>query len=205
MYLYLIRHGESEGNRLNKIQGWQDFPLSSLGKKQASHLGKYFKTIELHHIYTSDLMRAHDTAQAIGNEKGLSVKRWESLREIKLGPLEGKSKEEIYLDFPEVKERSILTSGVEGTESVEEITERCKQIIEQLLDTHENDHVALIAHGGLISILLMYILLGDDWYKHHRPFQVGNTGISLIEWNKGKKPLIHYLNADAHLPRTGLN
>lgn len=199
LHIYLIRHGESEGNKLNKIQGWQDFPLSPAGEKQAKLLGEHFKRIKLDHIYSSDLIRAYETAAAIGNVKNLSVTKWEALREIKLGPFEGKTKEEIYTEFPEAKEKTLLTSGVIGTEPVDEITKRCQKILETMQERHENESVAIVTHGGMISILLMYIVLGEDWHRYHRPFRVDNTGISLIEWKKGRKPLIHYTNHLHHL------
>ncbi|WP_368505649.1 histidine phosphatase family protein [Alkalihalophilus sp. As8PL] len=199
MNLYLIRHGESEGNRLGKIQGWHDFPLSDLGKRQALQLGNFFKHIHLDHIYSSDLTRAYDTALAIGSYKDQTVHKWEKVREVNLGPLQGLTRKEIYEQFPQAKEKSILTSGLEGTESVEELTKRCAYIVDQLKRAHYKDDVAIVSHGGFISIFLMYLMLGENWGEVHRPFQIGNTSVTHIEWTKSWKPLFHYVNRDHHL------
>lgn len=199
MNLYLIRHGESQGNLEGKIQGWMDFPLSDLGKKQIHSVATYSKDIHLDYLYSSDLKRAYDTAQAIGHAKNLTVHTWDKIREVQLGPLQGLTRAEIYERYPVTKEKSILTSGVEGTETVERLTARCQHVIEQLLHAHKKDHVAIVSHGGFISILLMYILTGEQWSTFHRPFQIGNTSFTHIEWTEGNKPLIHYMNRTQHL------
>ncbi|WP_078429205.1 histidine phosphatase family protein [Alkalihalobacterium alkalinitrilicum] len=199
MYLYFIRHGESEGNKLGIIQGWQDFSLSVTGMMQAEQLAKYLENKPLDFIYTSDLTRAYETASAVAERKHLTAHKWEKLREINLGPLEGKTRQDIEAQYPEIKERSLLTSGVVGTESVSEITSRCKYLLDQMKHAHDGKHVALVAHGGLISIMLMYILLGDEWHLHHRPFQIDNTSITLVEFKSDRKPSIHYINKTIHL------
>ncbi|MFC0557493.1 histidine phosphatase family protein [Halalkalibacter alkalisediminis] len=200
MNLYLIRHGESTGNLAGKIQGWENFPLSDLGRRQADLLANYLKEIQLDYIYSSDLVRASDTAKTIAKKKSQSVNEWDKVREVHLGPLQGLSRSEIYERFPETIENSILTSGVVGTETIEELTARCQYVIEQLQRAHKNDHVAIVSHGGFISILLMYLLTGEQWHMLHRPFQIGNTSISHIEWPKNRtKPLIHYINRTGHL------
>jgi uncharacterized phosphatase len=124
--LYLIRHGESTGNLAGKIQGWKNYPLSDLGRRQAELVADYFKGIQLDYIYSSDLIRASDTARIIAKQKKQSVNEWEKVREVHLGPLQGLSRSEIYERFPETVENSILTSNVEGTETVEQLTARCQ-------------------------------------------------------------------------------
>ncbi len=199
MKLYLIRHGESMGNRLGRIQGWQDFPLSPTGKKQAEIVARFLADESFDAIYSSDLTRAYETALAINEYQNKSVTRWELLKEIGLGPLEGKTKEEIYKLYPEVKERSLLTSGVDGTETVETISSRCETVIEKLYTSHQNEKVALVSHGGFISIFMMYLMLQKDWAKHHRPFLFDNTGITYIEWKEKNKPMVHFTNQTTHL------
>ncbi|GAE36415.1 histidine phosphatase family protein [Halalkalibacter akibai] len=200
MKLYLIRHGESTGNLAGRIQGTDDYPLSELGKQQAEYVADYFSDIHLDFIYSSDLTRASDTAKAIARKKNQTVNEWDKVREVHLGPLQGLTRAEITMKFPETVENSILTSGVEGTESVDELTARCQYIVEQLQLAHRNHDVAIISHGGFISIFLMYLIAGDQWHTLHRPFQIGNTSVSFIEWPKKQdKPLIHFVNQVSHL------
>ncbi|MGO4889802.1 histidine phosphatase family protein [Anaerobacillus sp. MEB173] len=199
MKLYLIRHGESEANRIGKIQGCQDFPLSSLGKEQASKLGDHMSSITLDYLYSSDLTRAYETAKAIEARQPVSANKWDRIREVGLGPFEGKTKDEIYGLYPEMRSLPLLTSGIKGTETIEQLTERCRYVCDQLLRAHDRHQVALVSHGGFISILIMFIMLGEEWSQHHRPFQIDNTGITLIDWQHGQKPMIEYINRNTHL------
>ncbi|OIJ21304.1 histidine phosphatase family protein [Anaerobacillus alkalidiazotrophicus] len=200
MILYLIRHGQSVANESGILQGCKEFPLSDLGYKQAELLGQFFASKAMDYIYSSDLIRAFDTAQSISHHHPIEVKKWEKIREVGLGPLEGKTRKELQLQFPELKDiPSILTTGIEGTETVEEITSRCKYVVEQLLLGHRGDKVVLVSHGGFISIFLMYLMFGENWNDIHRPFIIGNTGVSKIEFTDSNKPIFHYINNDAHL------
>ncbi|MEK4564207.1 histidine phosphatase family protein [Alkalihalobacillus sp. FSL R5-0424] len=200
MKLYLIRHGESLGNLQGKIQGTMDFPLSDLGKQQVDLISSYCQNINLDFLYSSDLERAYATAKTIGDSTGLDVQAWEQIREVHLGPLQGLSRDEIREQYPETVTNSIITSGINGTETVEELTTRCKNVLEQLHTQHSSDSVALVSHGGFISIFLMYVLVGEKWPEFHRPFVIGNTSVTLLEWmNDKEQPYLHYTNRTAHL------
>lgn len=202
MNLYLIRHGQSTANKDGIIQGCKDFPLSEQGKAQAILLGQYLSEDNIDAIYSSDLTRAYDTAQKVVGNRTLHIEKWEKLREVNLGPLEGKTRYEMERDFPQLKNsRSILTTGLEGTETITEITERCHYILHTLQTVHgeQDQDVVVVSHGGLISIFLMYLMFGDQWNEAHRPFVVGNTGITKIAFNKENKPIFHYINRDTHL------
>ncbi|MFN7251504.1 MAG: histidine phosphatase family protein [Anaerobacillus sp.] len=200
MILYLIRHGQSVANESGIIQGRKEFPLSAAGKKQAKLLGEFFAAKSIDYLYSSDLGRAFETATAISAHQPVDVVGWDKLREIGLGPLEGKTRQEILLQFPEITETSsILTTGLAGTETVEEITVRCQYVLEQLLAGHKRHHVALVSHGGFISIFLMYLMFAEKWNEVHRPFVIGNTGVTKVEFTEAGKPVFHYVNHDAHL------
>ncbi|MCM2676776.1 histidine phosphatase family protein [Alkalicoccobacillus plakortidis] len=200
MKLYLIRHGESMGNLQGKIQGAMDFPLSELGTKQVDLISAYCKEMKLDYIYSSDLTRAYDTAKKIGETTKRSVQTWDKIREVYLGPLQGLTRDEIKEKYPITVKKSIITSGIEGTETKEELTERCRLVLQELKQEHMNESVAIVSHGGFISILLMYILVGDKWSDFHRPFVIGNTSVTLLEWpNDADLPYLHYTNRTAHL------
>ncbi|MCT8136835.1 histidine phosphatase family protein [Anaerobacillus sp. CMMVII] len=200
MILYLIRHGQSVANQSGIIQGRKEFPLSAAGKKQATLLGEFFASKSIDYLYSSDLERAYETATSISAHHPLDVIPWDKIREIGLGPLEGKTRQEIVLQYPEInKTSSILTTGITGTETVEEITARCQYVRQQLLSGHKRHRVALVSHGGFISIFLMYLMFGESWNEVHRPFIIGNTGVTKIEFLENEKPVFHYINKDSHL------
>ncbi len=198
MNVYLIRHGESLGNQTGKIQGRMDFPLSTFGELQARQLGEYLKELPLDYLYSSDLCRAFKTAQIVGKFQKLPVQRWDKISEVDLGPLQGLSRSEIYAAYPEAKSQSILTSGIAGTETTEALTKRCQTVVEQIKQ-HRHRSVALVTHGGFMSILLMYLIAGRHWVHCQRIFRIDNASITKVEWSEEEKPVIHYINQTIHL------
>lgn len=204
MEMYLIRHGESEANKQQIIQGHGDYPLSSLGKNQAVLVGEALKHHKLDAVYSSDLQRAFYTAEAIGEHHNVQVKQLDFLREVGLGPLEGLNRQELNTRYPELENKSILTTGIDGTEPIEAITERCKKTIEYFQKNHENDTVVVVSHGGFISILLTYLMVGDSWATVDRPFVMGNTGITKLKTDRLGKWKIHTVNNTTHLEDTRL-
>ncbi|MCD8503067.1 MAG: histidine phosphatase family protein [Bacillaceae bacterium] len=206
MKLYLIRHGQSTANHQGIIQGCKDFPLSELGNIQAGLVGEFLANQKFDAIYSSDLTRAYDTAFEVSKHQNLPIEKWEKLREVNLGPLEGKTKREMEQEFPQVKDASsILTTGLEGTETIDQITERCQDVLQHLFQMHKHlsHDVALVSHGGFISIFLMYLMFGEQWNEAHRPFVVGNTGVTKVEFTREDKPVFHYINRDTHLYKAG--
>lgn len=198
MEVFLVRHGESEGNRLKTLQGCMNFDLTDKGRSQASKLGGFWSGRHtLDKIFSSDLTRAHETAKAIGTEQHLSVQTKELFREINLGPMEGKTKEKIYEEFPEVKEKDLLCSGLDGAETVEDITIRCEKLRAMLLKA-EFEKAAIVSHGGFLTIFLMYLILGENWHRVERPFHMDNTGITKLV-RRGDKLQVAYLNNRPHL------
>ena len=87
--IYLIRHGESLGNATRLYLGHTNLDLSEKGKMQADAAAEYFKNFEISAIYSSDLLRAHNTALPHARLHGLSVNDSVNLREIYLGDWEG--------------------------------------------------------------------------------------------------------------------
>lgn len=200
MNLYLIRHGESEGNLLGRIQGHANYVLTVQGRKQAEFLGSYLKDLNIDYLYSSDLLRAFATAEIASSSLDIAPVPWEKIREVNLGPLQNKTRAQIYQTYPQVLETSILTSGIEGTESIKALSLRCNDVVTELRNKHINENVALVSHGGFISVFLMYLFLGDDWSKYDRPFQINNTSVSRVEWKEHRQsPLIHYTNQTIHL------
>ncbi|SES08109.1 histidine phosphatase family protein [Salisediminibacterium halotolerans] len=195
--IYFVRHGQSEANKQGIIQGHAEFPLSDLGAKQAELVGNKLADLPLDAVYTSDLQRAFLTAEQIAKHHELAPAAVSYLREVGLGPLEGKTREQMRAEFPDMKSDSLLTSGIKGTEQIEEITERCRIATESLKNS-PGENIAAVSHGGLISILLMYMIAGEDWHLLKRPFVIGNTGITKVEVSENG-PKIHYMNQTAHL------
>ena len=89
MKLYLIRHGQSEGNRLQVFHGQFDYPLTAQGRQEALLCGEKLRDISLAHCYASDLQRARDTAALALQGRDVPITLLPALREQNVGDFEG--------------------------------------------------------------------------------------------------------------------
>lgn len=83
--IYLCRHGQCDGNRYRQFDGQYNSPLTGLGRRQAAALARRFADEDIAAVYSSDLIRSYDTANAIAMSKGLVVQTRRDLRESNIG------------------------------------------------------------------------------------------------------------------------
>ena len=94
VYFYIVRHGQTLLNSLDRAQGWSDSPLTEAGKQMAADIGKKLKRIEFDAVYASDMLRAVQTAKLIletGGKSGVPIEKDERLREWCLGCMESEN------------------------------------------------------------------------------------------------------------------
>ncbi len=173
--LYLFRHGETEWNRLQRFQGHSDIALNTLGREQAQRLIAFFRSIDLDMIFSSDLLRARETAQILINElwevqrvQGGSQKvpLFESpaLREANLGLAEGLTPDQIESRFGKgliQKWKSNLpehrmTRYPEG-ETGHEVVSRMRGTLDEICRTFDFETAAVSTHGGVLRRFLASI------------------------------------------------
>lgn len=82
MTMYIVRHGQTEFNVLNKVQGFSDSPLTALGREQASRVGRGLKDVPFRTAFSSDLGRQRDTARLILAENAAPAAQRPQLAEI---------------------------------------------------------------------------------------------------------------------------
>lgn len=178
MVLYLVRHGETEWNRLKKIQGHTDVPLNDAGKEQARRLARRFAEIPVDFIYSSDLCRAYDTAAEVARTLGIPVHTCDRLRERSFGKLEGYTSEEIeklFHGFPQEREQMISF----GIETREETQQRFSSRLEQLMEKHYHETILVVSHGGTIRSFIEYIA-GQRYVQ----WKLDNTGVNHIVYER---------------------
>lgn len=158
--LTLIRHGETDWNRVKRIQGHTDIPLSAQGERQAVLLGARIARemavsgSVFDHVLTSDLQRAVQTAEPVARACGLPLVRTASLRERHYGAFETRVPDEIQADFPQdyVRWQSRDPDFViPGGESTRDFYTRITDFIAQVLRDYAGQRVALVAHGGVLD------------------------------------------------------
>jgi probable phosphoglycerate mutase len=134
--LLFVRHGETDWNAQRRWQGHADVPLNDRGREQVQALADSLAGEHIDAIYTSDLSRARDTAEAVGARLGIEVVVDPDLREIDVGPIEGMTAEE-----------SSAYEGWHG-EPKESHAERVLGAVRRIAERHPQGRVLVVTHGG---------------------------------------------------------
>ena len=199
--IYFIRHAESTGNMTGCAYGWYDGLVAPNGYEQIKRLEKRFENINVDAVYSSDLLRAVKTAEAIHKPKGLALNKDTGLREMNLGAWENKKWEELPSAFPE--EHKLWTSdplnfSVEGSETYREVYDRMRRTFDRIVAENDGKTVAIVGHGVALRIL-MYGILNNGDLSGIAGFGWGdNTCVSHFTVDDGKLKSV-FVNDNSHL------
>lgn len=198
--IVLVRHGETAWNAAQRIQGHVDEPLNERGRWQAARAGEALRGEGLAHVYSSDLARARQTAEALATASGLAaVRTVVALRERDFGIFEGLTYAEVEQRWPEdVRRWRSREPGFApgGGETPEAFYARCVGSAAEIAARHPGEVVALVAHGGVLDCLYR-AATGID-LRAPRSWQLGNATINRLLWNGSGFTLVGW-NDDAHL------
>jgi probable phosphoglycerate mutase len=186
-----IRHGETDWNVGGRIQGGTDIPLNARGRWQAQRLAQALAHERLDAVYSSDLARAFDTADAVARPAGLRVIADECLRERRFGCFEGLSFSEIEQRWPDQARRwrqRDPSFGPEGGETLADFYERCVASGVRLASAHPGQAIAVVAHGGVMDCL--YRAASRIALQAPRTWQVGNASINRLLYADGGFALV---------------
>jgi probable phosphoglycerate mutase len=180
-----IRHGETAWNVDTRIQGQLDIPLNATGQWQATRLGQALAAQEqIDAIYTSDLLRAYATAQAIGAAVRLPLQTHIGLRERGFGDFQAKTFAEIETSLPEDslrwRKRDPDWAPPGGGESLWVMRERVLTTVHQLAAAHIGGNIVLVAHGGVMDILYRAATRLD--LQAPRTWDLTNTAVNRLLW-----------------------
>lgn len=203
--LYLIRHGETEGSEEKRYKGTIDVPLSKRGIRQMEQIAAFIseiaspaarndKNVKLQAVYCSDLSRAVKSAEIIAEPFRLSPVKINKLRERDFGVWEGMSFDEIKEKYPEdfnAWARNPLRFSPTGGENTLEVKERCMNAIDRVVDTHNGEIIAVVAHGGVNRIILCQFL-GIPLENIFR-IEQDYGAVNIIEFH-GNYPVIRLIN-----------
>lgn len=185
--LYLVRHGETEWNADNRVQGSIDIPLSQKGREQAESLGRWMqKSPKPQKIYCSDLKRSIQTANILGEILGVTnIEETPLLKEINCGVWEGKFIDELIKDYSQEYAMWRLNSSFkcpEG-ESVDDVRDRVERFfIEKRSELLSFETVLIVAHGILNRAVLSFIM--DLPLQNCRYFEQDNGALNVFVWGE---------------------
>ena len=148
MYIYLVRHGETDWNRERRIQGSTDIPLNETGRAQARATGSLLARRRWSGIFASPLSRAMETAEIIADMVGLPAPLpVPAIVERNYGAAEGCTDEEIDVLYP-------ADVNVPGREPREAVAQRVVPALVRLAEEHHGESIIVVAHGGVIATVL---------------------------------------------------
>lgn len=199
---YLVRHGQTVWNSQGRVQGSQDSPLTERGIADAEAAAKRLQKESFSAVYTSDLLRAHETARIIARASSVRLYLAPQLRETNNGIFEGKTRAEAEIEFPEVYAEYAKRNpdyALPGGESRRSVQNRAVDFFTETAKARPGERLVAISHGGLLSAFICAIL--DLPLSRSRTFWISNGGISLITYladDEGKW-CIETLNETQHL------
>ncbi len=199
--LILTRHGETDWNAENRIQGHSDIELNALGVLQAEALARRLVGVHIDAIYTSDLKRALVTASAVRARKPAApFTITTELRERNYGKLEGLRWDEIRNLHPD--DAAIFRTGdpayaPEGGESKIQVRDRVAAFLDTIVEKHPDETVLLVSHGGF-CVTVFRIIFGMD-LAIKVPFRVDNCSVNVVDCDGGTR-IVKSLNCTCHLP-----
>ncbi len=177
----LVRHGQTDWNLARRWQGHLDIPLNENGRRQARLLASRLATLPIKAIYSSDLVRASETAEIVAKRLKIQPILDPALRERNGGSFQGLTFEELQEQFPVMWRRVRLEYATPpGGESLYEVAKRLTSAFEAISRRHKGEMVMLVSHGGALNLLISHIVglpLGQPAKISLR----GNTGLSIIE------------------------
>ena len=192
MKLYLIRHGETDWNKIKKLQGATDIPLNENGEAVARATCEGMKEIPLDMIFTSPLKRAYRTAELVRGERKIPLITDERIREIGFGDYEGVILKAEGGNIPDPDFVFFFTKPDQYKtppkgESIPELLKRTGEFLEELKHREDlQDKTILIStHGAAVRAMINYIEkceIANFWKKGvHK-----NCGVSYVELIDGE-------------------
>lgn len=190
--LYITRHGETEWNTEGRMQGWNNSPLTYLGKMQAEWLRDRLKDVDFHAIYSSTLERAYQTAEIVKGQRNIGVIKKEGFKEISLGNWEGLTSQEIEAINKEQNYNFWKAPHLyipDGGEHFHELIARTHNSIKEILENHKDENVLIVTHGVTLKTIMLYFedkpleRLWDPPFAHQ-------TSLTVIEVDKDKYNVI---------------
>lgn len=207
--ILLIRHGETAWNAVRRLQGHIDIPLNTEGERQAEALGRALQNESLDAVFSSDLQRARQTADAIAAPHSMTVHIERGLRERCYGAFEGMLYGEIGQRYPQAyaawQARDIdarIPDGTHLAETLREFSQRAMNALTGIVSVQRYRKVAVVSHGGVLES--MYRHAQGIGFSHPRDFNIFNASINRFSWDGATLKLVQWGDV-AHLQLPALD
>lgn len=179
--VYIVRHGATDWNQAGRIQGQLDIPLNADGRAQARLVAQRLVDLGPAALYSSDLLRAYETAQIIGQATGLPVIQKLGLREMHFGAWQG-------LTVPQLRERDPDVYAARranpydvpppGGQTWRQFYQRAVRALHEILRTTDAQRLIVATHSGVCTVLGLEAL--GVGYAGKRTFGNANCAIHTV-------------------------
>lgn len=184
---YIVRHGETEWNIQQRLQGHADSPLTQNGIAQARERARTFANIQFDEVFSSDVSRTQRTAEIIIADQKIAVKTTQLLREHSYGKYEGRKVEEYLEELKDmIAKRETLAADeqakfrlADDIETDEEVSTRIITFLRTTAVAYQGKKVLVVSHGGTMRSLL--VRLGFATKKELPPHSLKNTGYFILD------------------------
>jgi len=180
--LCIVRHGETAWNAEHRVQGQLDVPLNAIGLAQAQAAAKILTQEKFDAIYSSDLMRARQTADPVAIYHSMRILFDKNLRERHYGIFERLTYAEVKVRYPDDYARFDARDpeyAFRTGESLKDFFERSIAVISKLADAHQNQSILVFTHGGVLDMLYRHIT--GVSLSAERDFGIPNAGLNRVE------------------------
>lgn len=198
----ILRHGETNDNQRNVIQGHQPGVLNDKGIEQAKASAARIRNFGFDWVLCSDLKRASDTLKYILPIEGAQFGTTDQLRERGFGVLEGQSRDD-YIKAYENSGQHFLDYRAKDGESHRDVFQRISDFWAEMLNKHSGMKILLVTHGAVIRHLLT-VAAGESIEEMDKKVIVGNASLSLVVVDTSGKGVVQFVNDTSHLDDSGL-
>lgn len=198
--IILVRHGQTEWNRVERFRGRIDIALNATGLRQAEAageaIGRRYRPVA---VYSSALSRAVKTAEPIAKIGGLQVQILDGILDCDFGDWQGLTSDEVKARWP-VEHRLWFEEPekgrVPGGETLEQVRARAVAAVETVAKRHEGQTIALVSHKVVCKVLMCTVLGLDN--SHYWRIEQDNAAINVFVYRAGSY-LVKLLNDTCHL------
>ena len=203
MRILLIRHGETEWNRIRRFQGQSDIPLNQTGREQARALGRALKDESIDVFYASPLTRAIETAQSIqAHHPSARIIEEKGFLEMDLGEFDGLNAKDWVANYPEFREKWMKNPSkvkMPGGESLRHVQVRAVKSLNNVVVQHNSEStLAIVTHNFVICSILCHAL--EISLDRFREIKQDTAALNILEIH-GEKLQVDRVNDTTHLRR----
>ena len=196
----LVRHGQTEWNRVERFRGRLDIPLNALGRAQAKALATRLSSLPIAGLYSSPLGRAHETAEVIAKALDCELEAIPGLIDINYGQWQGLTPSQVAEKYPELHTRWLKAPHrvrfPEG-ESLDDVRKRATLTLQTLTARHPQETILLVGHQVVNRIILCIVLgLPNSCFWH---IVQNNACLNRFHWEEGLGYSLRLLNDTSHL------